>query len=152
MLGELTEEEIVGLLERNMIARLGCNDGNETYVVPISYTLDQGTLLCHSREGMKINFMRRNPEVCVLIDEIRDFHVWSSVIVWGTYQELVEDDDVAYAQQFFSELMLSQKSQPSSLPPHSQQERYHHTKPEYLPSIFYRIHIRKISGRFERPM
>ncbi len=149
MLGNLTQEEMEQLLQRNSIGRIGCNDGEATYVVPISYVYEDGILICHSRDGMKISMMRRNPDVCFLVDEIRDYNHWRSVICWGRYEEITEDEEIAYAQQFFSNLMLDQKTVPSALPPHTQQERHHHHRPAYTPTIFYRIRINKATGRFE---
>ena len=94
--------------------------------------------------------MRRNPEVCFEIDQVRDYSNWRCVIAWGTYQELTEDEDIEYARQFFSEYMLQLKTSESTSPPHLQEERFHHTKPDYVPAIYYRIHLHKITGRFER--
>jgi len=150
MLQELTNEEIGALLRNNEIGRIGCNDGEKTYVVPISYVFDNNSLLCHSRDGMKIEMMRRNPEVCFEVDEIRDYNNWSCVIAWGTYEELTDEKDIEYARKFFSEYMLKQQTSESALPPHTQEERYHDVKPDYVPAIYYRINLSKVTGRYER--
>lgn len=152
MLGQLTPEEMEEMLRNNMIGRLGCNDGELTYVVPVSYLFDNNTLLCHSRDGMKIALMRRNPQVCFEIDEIKDYNNWRSIIAWGIYQELTEEEDIEYARQFFTEYMLEMKTSENAAPPHLQQERFHGGMPEYIPAIYYRIHLQKITGRFEKPL
>ena len=152
MLGELTQEEIGEMLNNNSVGRIGCNDGDITYVVPVSYVLEQTGILCHSKDGMKIQMMRRNPEVCFEVDDIRDYTHWTSVIAWGTYEELTTDEDIAYARQFFSEYMLEQKTTETTLPPHTQEERYHDVKPEYIPAIYYRIRFHKATGRYEKAM
>ncbi|HRO43648.1 MAG TPA: pyridoxamine 5'-phosphate oxidase family protein [Flavipsychrobacter sp.] len=150
MLSKLTQEEMEEMLRNNMIGRLGCNDGERTYVVPISYVYENGALLCHSHDGMKIQMMRRNPFVCFEIDEVRDFNNWRSVIAWGVYQELTEERDIEYARQFFSDYMLQMKTQETAAPPHQQESRFHELKPEYVPALYYRIHLQKITGRYER--
>lgn len=152
MLGELTPEEIGEMLSNNSIGRIGCNDGEKTYVVPISYLLEQSGILCHSKNGMKIEMMRRNPEVCFEVDDIKDYNNWSCVIAWGTYQELTSGEDIEYARQFFSEYMLQQKTSETALPPHTQEERYHTAKLDYIPAIYYRIHFHKVTGRYERAL
>jgi nitroimidazol reductase NimA-like FMN-containing flavoprotein (pyridoxamine 5'-phosphate oxidase superfamily) len=150
MLGELTPEEIEELLQNNMIGRLGCNDGKQTYIVPISYVYQGNTLLCHARDGLKISMMRANPEVCFEVDEIRDYHHWRSVIAWGIYDELTDLEEIEYAQSFFTEYMLAAKTEAAAAPPHTQRERFHHVKPDYMPAIYYRIHLHRKTGRFER--
>ena len=52
MLGSLTEQEIAEVLQNNIICRIGCNDGERTYVVPVSYVFMVDHILCHSYEGM----------------------------------------------------------------------------------------------------
>ena len=150
MLRQLTPEEMEDMLRNNMIGRIGCNDGTLTYVVPVSYLYDNNTLLCHSRDGMKIEMMRRNPQVCFEIDEIRDYNHWRCVILWGVYEELTEEKDIEYARQFFTDYMLEMKTSETAMPPHEQEERFHEIKPDYIPAIYYRIHLQKITGRQEQ--
>ena len=138
------------MLKENTVGRIACTDGNMPYVVPVSYIFENNTLLCHSRDGMKIEMMRRNPQVCFEIDEIRDYTHWKCIIAWGIYQELTEDADIEHARQYFSEYMLQMKTSETSDPPHLHGERPHDTKPDYVPAIFYRIHLQKVTGRFEQ--
>jgi nitroimidazol reductase NimA-like FMN-containing flavoprotein (pyridoxamine 5'-phosphate oxidase superfamily) len=152
MLGALSAEEMIEMLRNNATGRVGCNDGEMTYIVPISYVFDDKSLLCHSRDGLKISMMRRNPNVCFEVDEIKDYNNWRSIILWGIYEELTEESDIAYAQQFFTEYMLEMKTTRTAVPPEMQQERFHEIKPEYVPSIYYRINILKMTGRFERAL
>lgn len=150
MLGKLSPEEIDQMFRTNMIGRIGCNDGNMTYVVPVSYHYDNNILLCHSRDGLKIEMMRRNPEVCFEVDEIKDYNHWRCIIAWGVYEELTEEEDIEYARQFFSDYMLQMKTSETTSPPDQQEERFHEVKPDYLPAIYYRIHLQRVTGRFEQ--
>lgn len=152
MIGALTEQEIEDMLRNHNLGRIGCNDGMKTYVVPVNFVFEDNYLLCHSRDGMKIEMMRQNPEVCFEIDEIIDNTHWRSVIAWGTYVELTDENDIAQAQKFLSSYLLSLKTVNTPLPPETQQERYHSDRPDYLPAIYYKIILKEISGRFERSL
>ena len=152
MLGELTPEEIESMLQSNFVGRIGCNDGKMTYIVPVSYIYENNTVLCHSREGLKIRMMRTNPHVCFEVDEIRSYDHWRSVIAWGVYKELTADDDVEYVKSFFSDNLLKLKTEQNLQPPHTSRERRHDVVPTYVPTIFYRVHLHKITGRFERKL
>ena len=88
MIGDLSESQINHLLTTEFVARIGCHDGERSYVVPISYVYHEGCLYGHSGLGLKVEIMRANPSVCVEIDHIDDLADWQSVIAWGTYEEL----------------------------------------------------------------
>lgn len=82
MLGELNKREIIDLLERQFIGRLGCHLNGETYVVPVNYVYQNNAIYAHSGEGKKIEMLRANPEVCFQLDEIDNMFKWKSVILW----------------------------------------------------------------------
>ena len=151
MLGDLTEQEVIEVLENNFVGRIGCNDGEKTYIVPVSYLVQEGHLLCHSRMGLKIEMMRRNPNICFEIDEVRDYNNWRCVIAWGSYNELVKEEEINAAKEYFSEYMLSSKTDKTSEPPEGQEQRPHpEQKVNYEEPIFYKIEFTKITGRFEK--
>jgi uncharacterized protein len=150
MVGELSLEEIEQMLKSNNIGRIGCNNGDITYVVPVSYIYENNSVLSHSKDGLKISIMRSNPKVCFELDEIKDFNHWKSVIGWGYYEEITDEKEIETSQQHFSDSLLQFKSGETTLPPHSQRERPHNVKPDYVPTIFYRIRLEQVSGRFEQ--
>ena len=76
------------------MGRIGCNDGERNYVVPVNYAYDGKFIIAHSIMGMKIAIMRKNPNVCFEVDEMKSYTKWKSVIVWGVYQELSDDVQV----------------------------------------------------------
>ena len=88
MFGTLQNEEIETMLSSQLIGRIGCNSNNTTYVVPISYAYDGEFIYSLTREGMKINIMRQNPNVCFEVEDIPNLGNWKSVICWGAYEEL----------------------------------------------------------------
>lgn len=152
MLGALTQEEIVELLRQSSIGRIGCTDGHRPYIVPVSYVYMDGFVLCHSRDGMKVQMMRNNPSVCFEVDEIRAYDRWSSVIAWGQYEELMEDEDIAEARKLFPEELLEMKTMPATPSPETRGDRIHQPETAYLPSVFYRIVFTEWSGRYEAPV
>ena len=150
MLGNLSPDEIERLLQRETIARLGCHDGTRTYVVPITYAYVDGGLLGHSIEGLKLEMLRKNPDVCVQVDHVHNLANWSSVIAWGTFEELKGEEAkhaLALMQARFLALTVSETSVvPSIL--HSSDVRTRIGQSHK--SAVYRIRLTEKTGRFER--
>jgi uncharacterized protein len=88
MVGTLSSGQIDALLVSAPFARLGCHAEGQTYVVPVSFALDGDRLVGITTPGKKIDMMRKNPEVCLCIDDIQDLTDWKSAVVWGTFVEL----------------------------------------------------------------
>lgn len=66
-------DEILAILEKCKIVRVGLVDGDEPYVVPLNYgyTMEDGqlTLYLHGNTvGKKIDLMRKNPKVFIEMD------------------------------------------------------------------------------------
>ncbi len=93
MLGILNDREVNELLSRQLIGRIGCYANKRVYVVPISYAYCDGYVYCHSMEGMKLQMMRQNPDVCFEVDDLRDVSNWKSVICWGKFEEINDEDE-----------------------------------------------------------
>ena len=91
---ELSRDEIEEFLRGHRIARLGCNADNETYVVPVIYAYEDGAIVTVTTEGRKVAMLRKNPRVCVEVDEYDadSRGSWRSVIAQGTSEELVGDE------------------------------------------------------------
>ena len=93
MVGKLNNRQIEVIISEQMIGRLGCHYNDLTYVVPISYTYNGGCIYCITYEGMKLDIMRKNPKVCLEIDELIDMANWKSVICWGEFEELTKVEE-----------------------------------------------------------
>jgi len=106
MLGQLTNEEIEEVLMNNLLGRIGCSNGKKVYVVPVNYVYDGHYIFAQSQEGLKIDMMRNNPNVCFEVDEVKDFINWQSVILWGVYQELFDERSRYDVMKSFNEKML----------------------------------------------
>ena len=88
----LSEEEVVALLQRSQIGRIACSRHDQPYIVPIGFSFDseRNCLYSFSGVGQKIDWMRENPRVCVEIDDIADKDHWSTVVIFGGYEELTD--------------------------------------------------------------
>jgi uncharacterized protein len=91
MIQKLNGQEIEELLSKNVVGHIGCHANGLTYVVPISYAYDGQFIYCHTKEGLKVGLMRKNPSVCFQVDELKDIANWKSVIVQGTFEELKDE-------------------------------------------------------------
>ena len=134
MLRELNPSEIEEVLINNAICRIGCLDGGMMYIVPVYYRYEKGTAMCFSLEGLKIDMMRRNPDVCFEVEEIGDFSHWKSVI--------------ALLRPQYVEYMLRKRASLSALPPDERADGEHHQAKSADP-VFYRIRFTKLTGRLE---
>jgi nitroimidazol reductase NimA-like FMN-containing flavoprotein (pyridoxamine 5'-phosphate oxidase superfamily) len=144
MIGTLTNEEIDEVLGRNVLGRIGCNDGKKTYVVPINYVYDGKCIIAHSCEGMKIKMMRKNSDVCFEVDEMENFTHWKSVIAWGEYQELTEERKRYEAMKLFVDRMMHVKISKPAMLPHGASFSQPNSR-----SVIYRLVITEKTGRFE---
>ena len=68
---EITDAaELRGILERAVSCRVALADGDQPYLVPLSFALDGDDLVLHSaRAGRKLDILRRNPKVCFEVEE-----------------------------------------------------------------------------------
>jgi nitroimidazol reductase NimA-like FMN-containing flavoprotein (pyridoxamine 5'-phosphate oxidase superfamily) len=90
---ELNEKEALDLLAKNNFAHLGCVLEDEVpYVVPVNYLLKNGSVYIHSLEGTKLEALRNNRNACVQVENIRNAFVWQSVIAFGTFEEMSDDE------------------------------------------------------------
>jgi nitroimidazol reductase NimA-like FMN-containing flavoprotein (pyridoxamine 5'-phosphate oxidase superfamily) len=147
MLGKLNSSEIDEVIHDQLIARVGCHADGMTYVVPVSYAYDGECIYVHSQEGLKIDMMRRNPEVCVQIDQFFDMANWRSVIAWGRFEELLEKKEREYGLgRLVNRVLPFASSETTHLSP------YWPFPPRDLQSIkgiVFRIRLVKKTGRFE---
>ena len=67
---DLNKQECCELLERVGFGRLGCASEDQPYVVPIYFAYEANSLFGLSTVGQKIEWMRKNPRVCVEVDEV----------------------------------------------------------------------------------
>lgn len=93
MFKNLDKEQIESVISENIVGRLGCHADGKTYVVPVSYAYDGEYIYVRTFEGLKISMMRKNPNVCFQVDSIEDMADWKSVVAWGTFEELTNEEE-----------------------------------------------------------
>ncbi|MCI0490871.1 MAG: pyridoxamine 5'-phosphate oxidase family protein [Blastocatellia bacterium] len=95
MIKPLSSEEARALVREGRMGRLGCISEGEPYVVPVSYIFEGESIYVHSLTGRKIRAMRRDPRVCLQVDDIEDEYHWRSAIAFGEYEEITDSDERA---------------------------------------------------------
>jgi len=117
VLGELNDNQVEDVLKSQVIGRIGCHVEGITYVVPVTYVYDGIHIYAHSAKGMKIDMMRKNPEVCFEVDTMQNIANWQSVIAWGKFEEIIIKEERQQAMQKLIDrmmrLMTSETAQPT---------------------------------------
>jgi nitroimidazol reductase NimA-like FMN-containing flavoprotein (pyridoxamine 5'-phosphate oxidase superfamily) len=93
LIHELTANECREELVRADFGRLACSHENQPYVVPIYFVFDDGDIYSFSMPGKKIEWMRANPLVCLEVEKVESATDWTSIVVFGRYDELKDLDD-----------------------------------------------------------
>ena len=142
LIHDLTPQECRELIRRLAVGRLACARDNQPYVVPISYSFDaaRDCLYCFSAVGQKILWMRDNPKVCVQCEEITDKDHWSTVLIVGRYEEILDSDTNRETRQRALELFQTRDEWwlPGAAKVVSR---------EHPAVIVYRIGIDRVTGR-----
>ena len=99
MLGDLNIEMQEELLKTQLVGRIGCHADGVTYIVPVNYVYGPPFVYAHSANGLKIELMRQNPQVCFEVDKIENLFNWQSVICQGIFEEVTDITETALAMQ-----------------------------------------------------
>ncbi|MDQ2918801.1 MAG: pyridoxamine 5'-phosphate oxidase family protein [Verrucomicrobiota bacterium] len=140
---ELERSECFEILTEKSFGRLACARENQPYVVPFHFDYDgQTSLYAFSRLGQKIEWMRANPLVCVEADDIKNQFKWTSLVIFGRYEELPETSEFEAARNRAHELLSRHAMwwQPGFV------AGVHHRQETDDKPIYFRIHIKTISG------
>lgn len=148
MLGKLSDKQIDELLFSQSIGRLGCYADGKIYVVPVTYVYDGQNIICHTREGMKLEMMRKNPDVCFEVDKMENMANWQSVITWGTFVELNGEEAELAMQKMLMKLQPQLTSETAR--PHDPGNSEERRATRGLTAIIYQIVIKERTGRFEK--
>ncbi len=148
MFGVLQDKEVEKVIKGNVIGRLGCCSKGKTYILPISYAYDGKYIYVHSLEGLKISIMRKNPNVCFQVDTMKNMADWESVLLWGTFEELKEEDDKKIAlKSLMNRKLPIVSSETVKLSP---EWPFHTGNYSEISGILFRIKITEKTGRFEK--
>jgi nitroimidazol reductase NimA-like FMN-containing flavoprotein (pyridoxamine 5'-phosphate oxidase superfamily) len=76
--------EIVGILEKAAVCRLGLCSDDVPYVVPLNFGYRDGCLYLHSsKQGRKMDMIRANPRVCFEVDIDTEVITSDQPCEWG---------------------------------------------------------------------
>jgi uncharacterized protein len=172
LIHEMTETECLRTLVHTRLARLACAHENQPYVVPINFVYEEPYLYGFTTLGQKVEWMRCNPLVCVELDEVENRDQWTSILIFGRYEELPGTPEWDQEQRHAHE-PCQPTAQPTGVSsPPGQQARLHahellqehrewwepgcasstYRNPDRpLTPIFYRILIGRITGRRATP-
>ena len=89
--------EMHALLQTASFGHLGCAHNGRPYVVPMHYAYDGKELYFFTTEGMKTQFMKGNPQVCLQVEEVTNSSYWRSVMVIGRAEELTNQAETERA-------------------------------------------------------
>ena len=154
LIHEMTEDECRTALQGVSFGRLACARDNQPYVVPIYFSYDgehlygfsaPGQVYAFSTLGQKVEWMRSNPLVCLEIDELTSHNRWMSVVVLGRYEELVDTPEFG-DQRVRAHHVLQERAMwwgPAYVATEHREQS--------LTPIFYRIHIKRMTGRRATP-
>jgi len=148
MIRDLNETEIKNILTSQVFGRLACTNGLNPYIVPLTYVYDGEYIYGQTIKGKKLSILRKNPNVCFEVDVQTDMFNWSSVLVFGKFEELKDEAaDKARAKLFNSAFTLLTGS---AVHKHEHETVAGIDDSSRKKPVMYRIKIKKITGRTEK--
>jgi len=148
MFGKLNNEQVQFLLSSQVTGRLVCTDGLQPYIVPVSYTYDGEYIYGQTNEGLKLNILRKNPNVCFEVDVITNTRNWQSIIVYGKFEELENETAEKARSILFSRVFQLMTS--TALPAYGDAVNGNVDDSTRIRHVMYRIKIDESTGRFEK--
>ncbi len=140
---ELAIEECQKVLADTQLGRLTCARDNQPYTVPFHFAYDgKKRLYAFSTLGQKIEWMRSNPLVCVEVDEIKQQNDWTTIVIFGKYEELTDTQQFAAERSYAYDLLSRQPMwwEPGYV------AGTHRTPSENTDPIYFRIQISHMTG------
>jgi uncharacterized protein len=145
----LNSRQVDQVLRSEVVGHLGRFHEGRIYVVPVSYVYDGDCIYGHSADGMRLRMLRAHPQVCFQVDRIENLANWVSVIVWGEFEELVNNAEKE-AMRLFLERMEPLQVSETALSPHRAPAGVPALDLQGQPMVFYRIRLTERTGRFEK--
>lgn len=150
MIGKLDTNQINNMLCSQSIGRLACTDGEQPYIVPISFTYDGVYIYGQTNMGKKLKIIRKNPTVCFEVDHMMDMRNWQSVVIYGEFEELKNKDaDMGREILFNKEFSLLTST---TIHAHEHEVTTVLMDEGRLKEILFRIKIKKVSGRYQNEL
>lgn len=148
MLGKLNETEIENLLLSQSVGRIGYTDGKRPYITPVTYVYDGENIIGQTKEGMKLEIIRKNANVCFEVDVMTSMNNWQSVVASGKFQELA-GKEAEKAREYLFEHVLTLMTG-SCIHQHQHDVTGKVDDGNRIKPIMYQIKIKQTTGRFEK--
>jgi hypothetical protein len=148
MLGNLNELQMNNLLASQVVGRLACSADDQPYLIPLTYTYDGTYIYGQTKEGMKLDVLRKNPNVCFEVDQMTDMANWQSVIIRGIFEELSGEESERAREIFFNRLFPMTTS--ATVHAYGHKVETEISDANRIKPVVYRIRIKEKSGRFEK--
>jgi nitroimidazol reductase NimA-like FMN-containing flavoprotein (pyridoxamine 5'-phosphate oxidase superfamily) len=147
LIRELNREESLAFLAGKRFAQLACSWKSQPYIMPIRIAQESNHLYCFSTIGQKIQWMRKNPLVCVEADEIESLQRWCSVVVFDRYTEILKSPDSEKERHHAHALLWPDGEvwEPGYA------RTVVHGKGQVLETVYFKIHLDEVSGRRATP-
>jgi uncharacterized protein len=149
MLGELNKEQIFHVLHDQVVGRIGCYADEQIYIVPITYIFEGSYIYFHSKNGKKLNMMRKNPSVCFQVDKIDNLTNWRSILIWGEFEEIMGEVNQQLALKKIYDRLTPFNLGESVMPLSGKLEEAPYLKRRFKPQAF-RIKLLEMTGRYEK--
>ena len=129
------------------MGRLACANQSQPYVTPFYFAYHDQWIYSFSTVGRKIEWLRANPLACVEVDDIKNFEEWTSVVVFGRYEELTKTVEGQAVRDLAYKLLQQHKLwwEPGYA------RTVIHGAPRPLEPVYYRLSIEEISGHRATP-
>jgi nitroimidazol reductase NimA-like FMN-containing flavoprotein (pyridoxamine 5'-phosphate oxidase superfamily) len=144
---EMPQQACIEFMQRVRFGRLACEQAGQPYVTPLFFACHHEALYSFSTVGQKVTWMRANPRVCVEADEVTSPQQWTSVIVFGRYEELPAESQYDGERKLAYSLL---QQRPLWWEPGYARSMVHGNE-RPLDLVYFRILIGQITGHQARP-
>lgn len=142
------QDELIEILKQGKYAVISMCRDNEPYIVTLNYGYDRdkNALYFHSAlQGLKIDFMGYNPNVCATIIEDKGYvlndcnHKYRSVVFWG---EISIVENLEEKEHGIEVILNHLENNPKTI-----KERFLKTEERYHNVTILRLDIRELTGK-----
>ncbi len=149
MLGELDEMQMNHFLLSQAVGRMACTEGDKPYIVPVTYVYDGKDIIGQTKEGKKLDMLRKNPNVCFEVDAMQNMANWQSVIINGTFHELKGKAAEGARKYLFNHMWPFLTS--ATIHPHEHEASLSGVDDSNrIKPIMFKIKVKEKTGRFEK--
>lgn len=149
---DLTYDQCLEVLKEGHYGHLAYCLGDQPFVVPVTCVFYEGALYSYTQEGHKIDVMRKNPQVCLQMENVKNGHEWQSVACQGTFEEVTDQAKIHAVHLLLADQYAKfSHGKPGVIVSPLIDTLNRYTNDEIKKSVVYRIIIKKCTGKAEVP-